>query len=83
LKEQALQQTGCTSTECAVEVGKILNVQQTIVGTVGKVGDKYLINVRLVDVETAELIGTASEECYTESDLTNICKAIASKLSQK
>jgi len=83
LNEQKFQMTGCTSTECAVEVGKILSVQQTVIGTIGKIGDKFVINVRLVDVESAELIATASEECYKESDLTDICKSIARKLSQK
>lgn len=83
LKEQAFQQTGCTTTECAVEVGKILNVQQTVIGTVGKLGDRFVINVRLVDVETAELIATASEECSSESGLIDICKIIAKKLSQR
>ncbi len=83
LKEQAFQQTGCTSTECAVEVGKLLNVQQAVVGTIGKLGQKYIINVRLVDVETAELLATESEECDKEADLIDIFKAIAKKLSQK
>ena len=30
LTEQGFQQSGCTSAECAVEVGKLLNVQKTI-----------------------------------------------------
>src|SRR5437763_647630 len=32
LAEQAFQQTGCTSQECAVKLGKLLNVQKMIVG---------------------------------------------------
>lgn len=83
LKEQAFQQTGCTAIRCAVEIGKILNVQQSVIGTVGRLGEKFIINVRLLDVETAELIITASEQCDKEADLIDICKSIARKLCQK
>ena len=35
LKEQGFQQTGCTSAECAVEVGAMLGVQKMISGSFG------------------------------------------------
>ena len=35
LKEQGLQQSGCTTTECAVEVGNFLGAEQIIGGTIG------------------------------------------------
>jgi len=38
LKEQGFQQTGCVTSECAVEVGNMLGVQQMIGGSIGKVG---------------------------------------------
>ena len=34
-QEQGLQQTGCTTSECLVEVGKILNVQKMVGGSIG------------------------------------------------
>ena len=39
LKEQGFQQTGCTSDECVVEVGKIIGVQQMVGGSISKVGN--------------------------------------------
>lgn len=83
LKEQSLQKTGCTTTECAIEVGRILNAQQIVVGAVGKIGDNYIINVRLVDVESSEITATASEECNSVSELASACKRAAYKLSNK
>ena len=83
IKEQSLQKSGCSSTECAVEVGRLLNVQQILIGTVGRLGEQYLITVRLVDVETGELLSTASDNCYTESDLASVCKIIAKKIGQR
>ena len=45
LQEQGFQQTGCTSTECVVEMGKLLNVQKIISGSIGKVGKIYTIDI--------------------------------------
>ena len=81
LKEQAFQKTGCTTTECAVEVGKILNVQEMVVGSVSKLGDKYYINVRLVDVESGKDIKSVMEECSSENELAQACKIAAKKLA--
>jgi TolB-like protein len=59
LKEQAFQQTGCVSSECAVEVGKLLGVQNIITGSISKVGNIYSVEARAVSVESGEIIKTA------------------------
>jgi hypothetical protein len=56
LAEQALQQTGCTTESCAVRVGRVLNVQRVVVGTVGKFQGRYVVNVRAVEVETSRVV---------------------------
>jgi formylglycine-generating enzyme required for sulfatase activity len=57
LKEQALQQTGCTSQECAVQVGKILGVRKMVVGRVMKIEDDlWQVSAQLVDAESAETV---------------------------
>jgi formylglycine-generating enzyme required for sulfatase activity len=54
LKEQALQQTGCTSQECAVQAGKILGVRKMVVGRVTKIEDElWQVSAQIVDVESA------------------------------
>ena len=60
LQEQGFQQTGCTSDECAVEVGMLLSVQNIVIGSISKVGSTYSVNAKIVDVETGEIIKTAS-----------------------
>ena len=55
LQEQGFQQSGCTSTECVVEMGKLLNVQKIISGSIGKVGRIYTIDISLVDIKTARI----------------------------
>lgn len=62
LQEQGFQQTGCTSNACAVEVGRILNVQEMVAGAVGKIGARYTLDVRLINVETAQILSTVTKE---------------------
>lgn len=61
LREQALQASGCTSTDCSVKLGKLLNVRVVAAGSFGKLGDTYFLTLRLVDVETGAILysGTA------------------------
>ena len=56
LAEQGFQETGCVTTECVVEVGRIFGVERIVTGSVSKVGDMYSISARFVSVETGEII---------------------------
>ena len=38
LKEQKFQNSGCTDSECAVEIGQLINADVTVIGTVSKFG---------------------------------------------
>ena len=55
LAEQNFQLTGCTTDECAVEVGQLLGVTMMIAGSVGKLGNTYSIDIRTIDVETGTI----------------------------
>ncbi len=56
LAEQAFQQTGCTNQDCAVKIGKLLNVHRIIVGSFGKLMGQHILTVRVVAVETGKII---------------------------
>jgi len=56
LKEQSFQQTGCISSECAVEVGKLLGVEQIVSGNISKVGNYFSVTARVVSVTTGEIV---------------------------
>ena len=62
LKEQGFQQMGCTTSECAVEVGMLLGVQKMVTGTIGRLGSLYTISARLVDVESGTIEGQVSKD---------------------
>ena len=60
LKEQKFQHSGCTDSECAVEIGQMLNADLTVVGTASKFGNTYTLDCRIVNVESGEALGSAS-----------------------
>ena len=55
-----IQNTGCTDVSCAIELGKMLNVERIIIGSVGLVGETYSIQARIVDIETAEIVSSSN-----------------------
>jgi len=61
LSEQALQQSGRTSQECAVQVGKLLGVRRIVSGKVTKVSETlWQVFAQVVDVESAETLRAES-----------------------
>jgi hypothetical protein len=68
LEEQGLQQAGCTSAECAAEVGALLGVQNMVSGSFGKLGSTYTVDAKLFSVETGATIRTSSKEYKGEVD---------------
>ena len=56
LEEQGFQQTGCVSSECAVEVGMMVGAEQIVTGSISKIGDLFSVATRIVDVETGEIL---------------------------
>jgi TolB-like protein len=83
LNEQGFQLSECTSTECMVEIGRMLGVEQMVGGSVSKFGSMFSISARMISVETGEIYGTATydHEGRIEDLLKFGMKAVANKLS--
>jgi len=60
LKEQKFQHSGCTDSECAVEIGQLLNADLTVIGTASKFGKTYTLDCRIINVENGEALASAS-----------------------
>jgi hypothetical protein len=60
LREQGFQQTGCTGSECAVQIGQVLGVNRMVAGSIGKLGDMYTIGLRILDVQTGKILANVS-----------------------
>ncbi len=82
LKEQGFQMSGCTSSECAVEAGKLLGVQKMVAGSVGKLGEIYNINLRLFDVATGKIDQNISQKHEGSIEgLLDVIRELGYKLS--
>ena len=68
LDEQGFQQSGCTSAECAAEVGALLGVKNMISGSFGKLGNTYTIDGKMFSVESGATIKTVSKSYKGEID---------------
>jgi hypothetical protein len=63
LAEMGFSMSGCTSNECIVKVGRLLSAQNMVAGFVGKIGTTYTMSLRMINVETGEIINMATVDC--------------------
>ncbi len=82
LSEQAFQQTGCTSSECAVKLGKLLNTRKMIVGELSMLAGVRYLTASLVDVETGEIERTARVKDFDSKSVDVATDRLASQLAE-
>ena len=81
MNEQGFQQSGCTTSECAAEVGALLGVQNMVSGSFGKLVNSYTIDAKLFSVSTGGTIRSVSKTYKGEVDgLLNIIEIVAWEL---
>lgn len=69
LKEQDFTLTDqCNTSECAVQVGQLLGVEAMIAGDIGKIGKTFTIDIRLIDVTSAKILQSRTEDYQGEID---------------
>jgi TolB-like protein len=83
LAEHSFEQTGCTQEDCAVKLGRLLNVQRMVVGNMGKFLDQYIVIVQLVDVETGKVIFGDSAKGRDVDQIEAAIKDLARRLAQE
>jgi len=66
LKEQGFQQSGaCESDACLVKMGQILTVEKIVTGTVGKLGNMFMLYLKMVNVQSGVIEQQVSKELKT------------------
>ncbi len=88
LQEIGFQQSGCVSTVCAVQVGKMLTVQKMVTGSIGMLKKTYAINISMIDVESGRIERSFDRNYEGEIDglleiLQDIALEVAGKKSHK
>jgi hypothetical protein len=75
----------CSSVPCLVNIGKLLNVDKIITGTIGKTGRSFTISIQIVDIESArkEAMRLANYEGAIEgldTVITSLTRYVVSQL---
>lgn len=84
LEEQKFQQSGITDTSGAVRLGGILNADKILLGSIGKYDSKYvefILSLRLIDVERAEVELAESIQVRSVEDLPAQVEEIIRRIS--
>lgn len=66
LQEKKLPQRGLVAHKSIIDVGKMMSVQGLITGSIGMLGEKFMVIVQLVDVETGLILGRVAHEYRCE-----------------
>ncbi|MBI4979545.1 MAG: PEGA domain-containing protein [Spirochaetes bacterium] len=81
LKEQAFQQTGCTETACAVQIGKVLNMEYMLYGIVLKMGSSFYVTVEMIKVETGKIEKSARQSVKSYDDMEGAVKKLVADIA--
>jgi len=63
IKQQNFQNSDRTNSTTAAALGRILNANKMIFGSVSALGGTYIVSVQLVDVETGIIEGIREVQC--------------------
>ena len=79
-EDTKIKLTGCTDDNCLAEIGGALGVDMIVASNIGKVGDNYLLNMKMLDVKRAVVKKRVSEITKAEENalLEAVRKAVAS-----
>ncbi|MEK7476593.1 MAG: hypothetical protein AAB152_13305 [Candidatus Coatesbacteria bacterium] len=81
MAEQAFQQTGCTTSDCAVKVGRLLNTRKMVIGEFALLGGIRFLTASLVDVETGEIENTARVKGFEVATADEAADKLVSQLT--
>jgi len=82
LKEQAFQQTGCTDSECAVQIGQLLNMDYMITGSLSKLGERYFITINIIGVETSQIVRSERTPGFVMDDVEKVIDDLSKVIIQ-
>ncbi|PKL35968.1 MAG: hypothetical protein CVV44_17220 [Spirochaetae bacterium HGW-Spirochaetae-1] len=81
LREQGFEQTGCTDTGCAVELGKMLSVDMVVLGSVNKLA-KFTITLKFIGVREGSVMYADSEIADVEGVIESSINLLANRSAE-
>ena len=81
LKEQRFQYSVCGSSDCAVEAGKLLGVRKIFSISIMRVGERYALTIKTIDVETGAQEYALNETADSVERLYNLAVKFADQIA--
>ncbi|MEK6794723.1 MAG: kelch repeat-containing protein [Spirochaetota bacterium] len=81
LKEQEFVKSGCTENTCAVQIGKILNVDYMFFGNLMKMGNLYYVSAGIIDVETSRIVKSERVSMKSLDESTTVLADLLKRLA--
>ncbi|OHD76031.1 MAG: hypothetical protein A2V99_09285 [Spirochaetes bacterium RBG_16_67_19] len=82
LKEVEFSLSLCADEKCQLEIGRLLAADRIVVGSLGKVGQRYILNAKMLDVRTGEALSTAYKLFGTIEELVDGAEEVALTLGE-
>lgn len=80
MEEQKFQLSGVTDESTAVEIGKLAGADIIVIGSVSYVGNMYYLNIKMIEVETAQILGSSISQASDDTDFLDMCNNAVYKL---
>lgn len=83
VSELKYQLSGLTKSD-AVEIGKQLNAEYILIGSINKLGNLLIITAKIVNIETAQIEGTREVQCSNAriEDISDMVSSLASIIAK-
>jgi len=81
LTAQEVSLSDCSDQVCAVEIGKLLAAEQIVLGAAGKIGQRYYLTVKLIDVENGASLSSENEQRSSLDEILDDLGSLAARLS--
>jgi len=82
LKEQEMQMKDFIDSNKATQIGRLAGAEIVVTGSLSKIGETYYLNIKLIAVETAEIVGSSVVEVNDESEFFEMCNKAVLELFQ-
>ena len=81
LMEQEFSLSDFTDESSQIEIGRLLSSDLIVTGSIGLFQNNYLLSIKLIDVETSEILEIASDKFLSVDELLNGTKYLAYKIA--
>jgi tetratricopeptide (TPR) repeat protein len=82
LQEVEFSLSQCAEEKCQLEIGRLLAADRIVVGSLGKVGQRYILNAKMLDVRTGEALSTAYKLFGSIEELVDGTEEVALTLGE-